>query len=58
MVFAQQLVEALFPAGAGMNRHGGVTARQLLAVPRRRGDEPRTRQISADDWDCSPQARG
>ena len=47
-----------FPAGAGMNRHRGLWAVGIYAVPRRRGDEPSFRPIAILAVSRSPQARG
>ena len=49
---------APFPAGAGINRVTGLRGGHRNAVPRRRGDQPFSRQAGEASPFRSPQARG
>ncbi len=48
----------VFPAPAGMNRHGHLARVPNLGVPRASGDEPqRMHRATCATW-CSPRQRG
>ncbi len=51
-------LSAPFPAGAGINRTVRKRSKGVMAVPRRRGDQPSTPSSSTSWRSRSPQARG
>ena len=48
----------MFPAHAGMNRHGPLIDSALYDVPRTRGDEPYCDVAYPPGAKCSPHTRG
>ena len=48
----------VFPAHAGMSRHGDTTYRVAAGFPRTRGDEPITINGVLDGDEFSPHTRG
>ena len=48
----------MFPAYAGMNRWYLTLKKNVLNVPRRRGDEPNEYRITDSEALCSPHTRG
>ena len=52
------MIDAEFPAGAGMNRENPLGNAWIPGVPRRRGDEPLADRMLRAISGSSPQARG
>ncbi len=52
------IVEDVFPAGAGVNRQIGAFRTDAGSIPRRRGGEPRASAPKSRRPPYSPQARG
>ena len=48
----------VLPADAGMSLRSFPAALEAQSAPRRRGDEPHTRNVSSVTAACSPQTRG
>ena len=53
-----EMGDDLFPAPAGMNRHGYRNDYDMLTVPRASGDEPPFCCTIAAHVACSPRQRG
>ncbi len=53
-----QVVAILFPAYAGMNRHGFKRRAFPKTVPRLCGDEPADNRFKLAETNCSPPMRG
>ncbi|EGB7438629.1 hypothetical protein H7768_000245 [Salmonella enterica subsp. enterica serovar Agama] len=52
------MLDAVFPAPAGINRHSAKEVYSWLCVPRASGDKPVSGQLAPTFDKCSPRQRG
>ena len=58
MILAGRMIEEMFPAQAGMNRHHSWWYDNAFNVPRTGGDEPAQKIANVVIALCSPHRRG
>ena len=53
-----EIMNAVFPAQAGVIPIATMSTRQSSGFPRASGGDPRNRKVEGDEWEFSPRKRG